>query len=96
MGIHPEAQLINSFDEVPDSPFFTNRNGNEPLSIDELQRGGSDELQRFTQRSLRTQTADLGPGVAQDHQGALDVVVGLIFTGERVWHDGASAVLSNR
>ncbi len=34
-----EAQNVNTLDEVPDSPWFTNRHGAERLSLAELRRG---------------------------------------------------------
>ena len=39
IGIEEQAYRINSFDEVPDSPLFTNRNGKTRMSIDEVKRG---------------------------------------------------------
>ena len=47
--------------------------------IDQLQRGRGDEMQRFVQRSLRAEAADLDAGIAQDEQGALEISVGRIF-----------------
>ncbi len=49
------------------------------LRVDQLQRGGGDEMQRFGQRGLRTEAADLRAGIAQDEQGALEIGVGVIF-----------------
>lgn len=40
-GIKPESQMINAFGEVPDSPFFTNRNYRKPLSTAELIQGAN-------------------------------------------------------
>jgi len=37
-----EAVDVNSFDEVPDSAWFTHRKEDQPLSVDELVRGGCD------------------------------------------------------
>ena len=50
------------------------------LRVDQLQRGRGDEMQRFGQRGLPAKAADLGAGIAQDQQGALEIGVGLIFT----------------
>ena len=49
------------------------------LRVDQLQGGGGNELQRFSQRGLRAEAADLCAGVAQDEQGALEIIVGVIF-----------------
>jgi hypothetical protein len=43
-GITEEAKRINAFDEVPDSPLFTNRNGKRMLSVAELQKGADLDL----------------------------------------------------
>ena len=32
---------VNAFDEVPDSTFFTNRHGREPMSLEALKKGAS-------------------------------------------------------
>jgi hypothetical protein len=42
-----------------------------------------DQLQRFGQRGLRTEAADLGARIAQDGQGALEIGVGVIRAGSR-------------
>ncbi|MFQ5864724.1 MAG: hypothetical protein ACE5IW_05785 [bacterium] len=36
---HKQAKNINALDEVPNSTWFTNRNGKHPMSIEELKRG---------------------------------------------------------
>ena len=48
------------------------------LRIDQVQGGRGDELQRFIQRCLRAKAADLGAGIAQDEQGALEIGVGVV------------------
>lgn len=40
-GAQKRALNVNPFDEVPDSTFFTNRQGRQPLSEEELRRGPS-------------------------------------------------------
>ena len=49
------------------------------LRVDQLQRGKRDELQRFGQRRLRTEAADLCARITQDQQGALEIGVAVIF-----------------
>ena len=38
-NIDVQAQMVNRFDEVADSPFFTNRNGNKRMGIEEIKKG---------------------------------------------------------
>lgn len=38
-GIKRHALNVNVFDEVPNSPFFTNRHAEKPLSLEELKKG---------------------------------------------------------
>ena len=38
----PEAENVNALDEVPDSTWFTNRQGKAPLSVEELQKGANE------------------------------------------------------
>lgn len=38
----PRAVNVNVYDEVPDSPFFTNRQGRKKMSISELEKGYSE------------------------------------------------------
>jgi len=56
---------VNSIDEVPDSTWFTNRNGARPLSLDEVRTGplttDSPELHRpWTVRSTKAGGASIG------------------------------------
>jgi len=40
-NIDVQAQMVNSFDELPDTPFFTNRNGRKLLTIEEIKKGSN-------------------------------------------------------
>ena len=63
--IGSEASNVNTRDEVPDSSWFTNRHGREPMSIDELVRGpnrgqGPDPSETWT--VFRGKSQGLTPG----------------------------------
>lgn len=40
-GLRNRALNVNAFDEVPNSLFFTNRHGREPMSVDALKQGSA-------------------------------------------------------
>lgn len=41
---HKQAKNVNAFDEVPNSTWFTNRNGKYPMTLEEIKRGPNQGL----------------------------------------------------
>jgi len=71
-GRSKEALNVNSVGGVPDSSWFTNRNGHRQMSLDEIRRGANKgngpEGERFT--VVRAKTVGLTPGLwIRDERG---------------------------
>ncbi|MFQ5653021.1 MAG: hypothetical protein ACE5IY_24085, partial [bacterium] len=70
---HKQAKNTNALDEVPNSSWFTNRNGKYPMSLDELKRGPNKGSGPYLQGPLTVIAAKVegvSPGFTiKDHRG---------------------------
>jgi hypothetical protein len=69
---HRRALGVNSFDEVPDSTWFTNRTGRRALTVDEIRRGpGPESPENFLPWKIeRMKSGGTAPGfVVRDSRG---------------------------